>query len=51
MQRYGEGIKRVLTSFGPIPDFVGEGSKEIVNVSMTAETETRYKLYIKLLYY
>lgn len=33
MQRYAEGIKRVLTSFGPIPDFVGEGSKEIVNVS------------------
>lgn len=31
MKRYGEGIKRVLTSFGPIPDFVGEGSKEIIN--------------------
>lgn len=41
MKRYGEGIKRVLTSFGPIPDFVGEGSKEIVKVSMTAEIETR----------
>ncbi|CAJ1079072.1 lambda-crystallin homolog [Xyrichtys novacula] len=31
MKRYGEGIKRVLTSFGPVPDFCGEGSKTIAN--------------------
>ncbi|XP_047456006.1 lambda-crystallin homolog [Mugil cephalus] len=31
MKRYGEGIRRVLTSFGPVPDFFGEGSKSIIN--------------------
>ncbi|XP_070770928.1 lambda-crystallin homolog [Enoplosus armatus] len=31
MKRYGEGIRRVLTSFGPVPDFGGEGAKSIVN--------------------
>ncbi|AWP13531.1 putative lambda-crystallin -like [Scophthalmus maximus] len=31
MRRYGPGIARVLTSFGPVPDFCGEGAKEIVN--------------------
>uniref|UniRef100_A0A7N9AY32 Crystallin, lambda 1 n=1 Tax=Mastacembelus armatus TaxID=205130 RepID=A0A7N9AY32_9TELE len=31
MQRYGEGIMRVLTSFGPVPDFFSEGSKSIFN--------------------
>lgn len=31
MKRYGEGIRRVLTSFGPVPDFCGEGAKSIVN--------------------
>lgn len=31
MKRYGEGIRRVLTSFGPVPDFCGEGSKSIAN--------------------
>lgn len=39
MKRYGEGIRRVLTSFGPVPDFSGEGAKSIVNVSMTAAKE------------
>lgn len=34
MKRYGEGIRRVLTSFGPVPDFSGEGAKSIVNVSL-----------------
>ncbi|XP_060944630.1 lambda-crystallin homolog [Limanda limanda] len=29
MKRYGEGIARVLTSFGPVPDFHGEGAKRI----------------------
>ncbi|KAM4558943.1 lambda-crystallin homolog isoform 1-T1 [Odontesthes bonariensis] len=29
MMRYGEGITRVLTSFGPVPDFCGEGAKGI----------------------
>lgn len=42
MNRYGEGIKRVLTSFGPIPDFVGQESKEIVHVSVIAELETGF---------
>ncbi|KAI3356055.1 hypothetical protein L3Q82_017321, partial [Scortum barcoo] len=31
MKRYGEGIKRVLNSFGPVPDFTGKGAKSIVN--------------------
>ncbi|XP_034549668.1 lambda-crystallin homolog [Notolabrus celidotus] len=31
MKRYGEGITRVLKSFGPVPDFCGEGSKSIAN--------------------
>lgn len=31
MKRYGQGIQRVLTSFGPVPDFFGEGAKGIVN--------------------
>ncbi|XP_074551216.1 lambda-crystallin homolog [Halichoeres trimaculatus] len=29
MKRYGEGLKRVLASFGPVPDFCGEGSRSI----------------------
>lgn len=33
MKRYGEGIKRVLTSFGPVPDLSVEGAKSIINVS------------------
>ncbi|KAM7406904.1 hypothetical protein PAMA_002885 [Pampus argenteus] len=36
MKRYGEGIQRVLTSFGPVPNFSGEGAKGIINVSMMA---------------
>ncbi|KAM7380110.1 hypothetical protein PAMP_003426 [Pampus punctatissimus] len=31
MKRYGEGIQRVLTSFGPVPNFSGEGAKGIIN--------------------
>ncbi|XP_035533181.1 lambda-crystallin homolog [Morone saxatilis] len=31
MKRYGEGITRVLNSFGPVPDFCGEGAKSINN--------------------
>ncbi|XP_051259612.1 lambda-crystallin homolog [Dicentrarchus labrax] len=31
MKRYGEGISRVLNSFGPVPDFCGEGAKSITN--------------------
>ncbi|XP_040004869.1 lambda-crystallin homolog [Xiphias gladius] len=31
MKRYGEGITRVLTSFGPVPDFFSEGAKSIAN--------------------
>lgn len=31
MKRYGEGIRRVLTSFGPVPDFCGKGAKSVVN--------------------
>lgn len=33
MKRYGEGIKRVLNSFGPVPDFFGEQAKSIIGVS------------------
>lgn len=29
MKRYGEGITRVLNSFGPVPDFTGEAAKSI----------------------
>lgn len=36
MKRYGEGITRVLNSFGPVPDFFSEGAKSIINVSMMA---------------
>nr|XP_020474552.1 lambda-crystallin homolog isoform X1 [Monopterus albus] len=31
MKNYGENIMRVLASFGPIPDFFGEGAKSIIN--------------------
>ncbi|XP_069009761.1 lambda-crystallin homolog [Embiotoca jacksoni] len=31
MKRYGEGITRLLKSFGPVPDFCGEGAKSVVN--------------------
>lgn len=31
MSRYGENITRVLSSFGPVPDFCGEGAKTIIN--------------------
>lgn len=40
IKRYGEGIRRVLTSFGPVPDFAGEGAKSIINVSVMAAKET-----------
>ncbi|XP_015234381.1 PREDICTED: lambda-crystallin homolog [Cyprinodon variegatus] len=30
MRRYGEGITRVLNSFGPVPDFFGEPAKAII---------------------
>lgn len=31
MRRYGEGITRLLNSFGPVPDFCGEASKSVCN--------------------
>ncbi|XP_068184623.1 lambda-crystallin homolog isoform X2 [Antennarius striatus] len=31
MKRYGEGIRRLLTSFGPVPDFFSEGATSIYN--------------------
>ncbi|XP_067372868.1 lambda-crystallin homolog isoform X2 [Channa argus] len=31
MKRYGEGIMRLITSFGPVPDFFCEGAKSIIN--------------------
>lgn len=31
MKRYGEGIMRVLKSFGPAPDFFDDGAKSIIN--------------------
>ncbi|KAM9850976.1 lambda-crystallin homolog [Aulostomus maculatus] len=31
MKRYGEGIQRVLNSFGPVPEFCGEGARSVVN--------------------
>lgn len=34
MRRYGEGIRRVLASFGPVPEFSGEGAKSIFKVSL-----------------
>lgn len=40
IKRYGEGIRRVLTSFGPVPDFASEGAKSIINVSVMAAKET-----------
>uniref|UniRef100_UPI0037E9508F lambda-crystallin homolog n=1 Tax=Semicossyphus pulcher TaxID=241346 RepID=UPI0037E9508F len=58
MKRYGEGIKRILTSFGPVPDFCGEGSKSIVNEMcelipsdrqhLTARIERRDQLLMSL---
>lgn len=36
MKRYGEGIKRVLNSFGPIPDFTGGAAESITKVSLMA---------------
>lgn len=34
MKRYGEGIRRVLASFGPVPEFSGEGAESIFKVSL-----------------
>ncbi|KAM6978333.1 lambda-crystallin homolog [Tautogolabrus adspersus] len=58
MKRYGVGITRVLTSFGPVPDFCGEGSKSIVNEMcelipndrqhLSARTERRDQLLMAL---
>ncbi|XP_063354881.1 lambda-crystallin homolog [Pelmatolapia mariae] len=31
MSRYGENITRVLSSFGPVPDFCGEAAKSVIN--------------------
>ncbi|XP_076603167.1 lambda-crystallin homolog [Chaetodon auriga] len=31
MKRYGEGIMRILNSFGPVPDFFAEGAKNIID--------------------
>ncbi|KAK7938442.1 hypothetical protein WMY93_001768 [Mugilogobius chulae] len=33
MRRYGPGIQRVLSSFGPTPDFTGEQAKDIIKRS------------------
>lgn len=45
MKRYGEGITRVLNSFGPVPDLSGsEAAKSIVNVS-TMAAEMLLKLH------
>ncbi|XP_071389769.1 lambda-crystallin homolog [Centroberyx affinis] len=30
LKRYGEGIRRLLTSFGPVPQFTGEAAKSII---------------------
>lgn len=41
MKRYGEGIKRVLNSFGPVPDFNGGEAESIAKVSlMVAKDQT-----------
>lgn len=34
MKRYEEGIRRVLDSFGPVPEFSGESAKSVVKVSL-----------------
>uniref|UniRef100_A0A3Q4BV51 Uncharacterized protein n=1 Tax=Mola mola TaxID=94237 RepID=A0A3Q4BV51_MOLML len=31
MKRYGEGIRRILNSFRPVPEFSSEGAKSIIN--------------------
>ncbi|XP_029981164.1 lambda-crystallin homolog [Sphaeramia orbicularis] len=58
MKRYGEGIQRVLTSFGPVPEFSNEGAKTIVNEMcelipsdqehLSARKERRDQLLMKL---
>lgn len=58
MKRYGEGIQRVLTSFGPVPEFCSEGAKTIVNEMcelipsdqqhLSARKERRDQLLMKL---
>lgn len=32
LQRYSEGIKRVLNTFGPVPEFSGEAAAKITKV-------------------
>ncbi|TNN60905.1 Lambda-crystallin [Liparis tanakae] len=59
MQRYGDGIRRILGSFGPVPDFSGsEASKSIVKEMcelvpgdqqhLSARTERRDQLLMGL---
>lgn len=36
LKRYREGMRRVLTAFGPVPEFSGEAAKRITEVSFTS---------------
>lgn len=56
MQRYGPGIQRVLSSFGPIPDFFSDQAKDITKEmcelipldQLSARTERRDQLLSEL---
>lgn len=56
MRRYGPGIQRVLSSFGPIPDFFSEQAQDIVKEmselvpqeQLSARTERRDQLLSQL---
>lgn len=56
MRRYGPGIQRVLSSFGPIPDFFSDQAKDIVKEmselipleQLSARTERRDQLLSQL---
>ncbi|MED6243576.1 Crystallin, lambda 1, partial [Ataeniobius toweri] len=39
MRRYGEGITRVLNSFGPVPDFFGEPAKGVIKVNLSKPSQ------------
>ncbi|KAJ0070644.1 hypothetical protein NL108_017137 [Boleophthalmus pectinirostris] len=56
MRRYGPGIQRVLSSFGPTPDFTGDQAKDIVKEmcalvppeQLSTRTERRDQLLSRL---
>lgn len=44
LQRYSEGMKRVLNTFGPVPDFSGEPAARIIKVCNIIDIIKNWKI-------